>query len=134
MLSQTAEYALRAVLYLAARGEAGAVGVEAMAGELGIPPSYLSKTCQVLVRHGVLESVRGRSGGFRLAMAPERLQLACVVDPFEDETERRHCLLGRATCSDQHACAAHASWKATSEQIARYFRTTTVADLQGRGR
>src|SRR6266545_539589 len=95
MLSQTAEYALRAVLYLAARGETGAVGVEAMAGELGIPPSYLSKTCQVLVRHGVLESVRGRSGGFRLALAPERLRLACVVDPFKDETERRHCLLGR---------------------------------------
>ena len=131
MLSQTAEYALRAVLYLAERGQPGPVNVEEMADALGIPANYLSKTLQVLVRARVLTSLRGPHGGFQLAIAPEDLPLMRVVAPFDAIVERRRCLLGRPECSDRHPCAVHDRWKATAEKVAHFFRTTTVADVRG---
>ena len=73
MLSQTAEYALRAVLYVAEHGDDRLVQVSEMARVLRIPRNYLSKIVHALVREGVLHSTRGKSGGFRLAVAPDRL-------------------------------------------------------------
>lgn len=130
LLSQTGEYALRAVLYLAAHGTDRAVQVAEMARALDLPQNYLSKTLHQLARAGVLASTRGKSGGFRLAVAPDRLALARIVAPFGDIEDRRRCLLGRATCSDRTACAAHTRWKEVAEKLSTFFRETTVADLQ----
>jgi Rrf2 family iron-sulfur cluster assembly transcriptional regulator len=130
MVSQTAEYALRAVLYLAERGDTVPVRVGDMARALGIPQNYLSKTLHALVHTGVLASVRGPQGGFLLARPASQLPLAAVVAPFGDITGRRQCLLGRPQCRDHGACAAHSAWKRTSEQVATFFRTTTIGDLR----
>lgn len=128
-LSQTAEYALRAVLYLAEHGEARPVQVGQMAEALRIPRNYLSKILHLLARDGVLSSSRGKQGGFRLAIPPERLMLLRVVGPFDRFEARRACLLGRPQCSDRTACAAHTRWKDVSERLTMFFRETTVADL-----
>ncbi len=129
MLSQTAEYALRAALYLAGQGEQGPVPVGEMAQALGIPQNYLSKTLHVLARNGILTSVRGKGGGFQLARPPERIPLLDVVAPFDRLEERQQCLLQRRDCSDGAACAAHGRWKAVAAQVATFFRTTTIADI-----
>lgn len=130
LLSQTGEYALRAVLYLAAHSDGHPVQVATMARALALPHNYLSKTLHQLARAGVLVSTRGKSGGFRLAVAPERLALARIIAPFGDIEDRRRCLLGRSTCSDRTACAAHGRWKEVAEQLSAFFRETTVADLE----
>lgn len=129
MLSGTAEYALRAVLYLAERGSAAPVRVGDIAEALGAPRNYLSKILHELTRAGVLTSLRGKHGGFRLAVAPERLTLITIVGQFDQIAAGRSCLLGRPQCSDHTSCAAHWSWKSLSEQIAAFFSRTTVADL-----
>lgn len=128
MLSQGATYALRAVLHLAATGKESA-SVDEIAEALGMNPSYLAKVLQTLAREGVLASERGRRGGFRLAVAPHRLKLARVVGTFDPDTEKRFCLLRLGPCSDRTACAAHHAWKATADNVAHFFRTTSVADL-----
>lgn len=133
MLSQTAEYALRAVLFLAERQDQGPVRVDQIAAALGIPANYLSKTLNTLVRARVLTSLRGPHGGFRLAVAAEDLPLLRVVAPFDKIVERRHCLLGNPECSDRTACDAHQAWKETADKVAHFFRTTTVADIRGKG-
>ncbi len=130
VLSQTAEYALRAALYLAGRESNEPVGVEAIAAATDLPPSYLSKTLQTLVAAGILKSVRGRTGGFRLAVRPDKLPLMRVVEAFDERADKRHCLLGNHVCSDASPCAAHDRWKHASEAIMEFFRNTTLADLQ----
>ena len=129
MLSQTAEYALRAVLALAAQPEGQPLGAARLAGVLKVPRNYLSKTLHQLARVGVLESNRGKLGGFRLARSADRITLLEIISPFDDVTGRRICLLGRPTCSDTSPCVAHARWKMVSERAATFFRETTVADL-----
>jgi len=127
MLSQTAEYALRAVLYL---GEhAGPVRVGDMAEALQIPRNYLSKILHLLARAGVLASARGKTGGFQLAVPADRLRLHHIIAPFDRIEERPRCLLGRPRCNDRTACAAHTRWKEVAETLASFFRETTVAEL-----
>lgn len=128
VLSQTTEYALRAVLHLAAHEDQGLARVNTLAAQLRIPPSYLSKTLSQLARAGVLASTRGKRGGFRLARPATRIRLDEVIGPFE-EIGRRHCLLGGSVCSDRTACVAHQAWKPMAEALAAFFRNTSVADI-----
>lgn len=130
MLSQTSQYALRTVLQLAglAPGERGSA--VALAGRLGVPANYLSKTLHQLARAGVVTSTRGKHGGFVLARPAHRIRLAEVVAPFQ-EMGQRSCLLGRPSCSDSRPCAVHGHWKAVAEQVAAFFSRTTVAELLG---
>jgi Rrf2 family iron-sulfur cluster assembly transcriptional regulator len=134
VLSHTAEYALRTVLFIAEHAGDEPVRVHEIATALGIPRNYLSKTLHRLARSGILTSSRGKGGGFRLTVAPERLRLLAVVELFDDIGAGRRCLLGRPVCSDRTACRAHARWKATGEAVAGFFRDTTVADLLEGGR
>ena len=129
ILSRTAEYALRAVLYVARHADNGLVRVGDVAQALTIPRNYLSKILHALARAGVLTSTRGKTGGFRLAVSADRLSLGDVVQEFDALEDRRQCLLGRPACSDRQPCAAHEKWKRTAESVASFFRETTVADL-----
>jgi Rrf2 family protein len=129
VLSQTAQYALRAVLHIARHGEERPVSVGEIAQALDVPRNYLSKTLHQLSRAGVLAPTFGPGGGFRLARPADRLTLDEVVAPFDEAGGERHCLLGRARCSDHDPCPAHAHWKGISDQIHQFFMTTTVATL-----
>lgn len=126
LLSQTSEYALRAVLYIAGRdGPARAADI---ADAVGVPPNYMSKTLHQLVRAGVLLSTRGPSGGFRLAVAARQLTLETVVASFAARGERR-CLLGLGVCGSVPDCAVHARWTPVAAEVDRFFSRTTVATL-----
>lgn len=132
MLSQTAEYALRAVVLLAARPSGSTARVGELANALDIPQNYLSKTLHVLTRAGVLVSARGKGGGFALARPAESISLLEIVDPFDRLGSKPACLMGQGECSEAHACAAHHTWKEVSRKVQRFFSHTTVADLAGK--
>ncbi len=129
MLSLTSEYALRAVLYLAAHADGNPVKLERIAEDIGVPRNYLSKTLHQLARVGVLRSDRGPTGGFRLARPPESMTLAEIVAPFDPARLARRCILGHGQCSDETPCAAHERWKPIAEPMRAFFRSTTVHDL-----
>ena len=131
MLSASAEYALRALVHLAREGRDGSVRADDLARATQVPRNYLGKILHELTRAGVLQSTRGRQGGFRLAVPPEQLSLIQVVSRFDDIGSRRRCLMGRPECSDLEPCSVHHRWKQVAEQIARFFRDTTLADLLG---
>ena len=126
MLSQTSEYALRAVLHIAAH--ARPLRVAEIAAAVDVPQNYLSKTLHQLARAGVLVSARGPSGGFRLAADPSTLTLRQVISPFADPHTRR-CLLGRGVCGEVPDCAVHERWVPVASRVRDFFATTTVADL-----
>jgi Rrf2 family protein len=128
MLSNTGEYALRAVIHLAQRPDAGPMRVEDIAADLAVPRNYLSKILHTLVKRGILASLRGPKGGFELAVPSSLVSLYDVVEPFED-IERRTCLLGRAECSDADPCAVHGRWHGVATEVALFFRETKVSDV-----
>jgi Rrf2 family protein len=131
LLSDTAEYALRAVLYIAQHDADGPVRAKVVADSLDVPRNYLSKILHVLAREGILTSTRGGTGGFRLAHDPEELRLDSVVEPFEEIDPARTCILGRPECSEGDPCRAHMAWREITERKSAFLRGTTVADLIG---
>lgn len=133
MISQTGEYALRAVLYLAREGDDEPVSVDVVAEALDLPRNYLSKTLHTLAKRGVLRSMRGPHGGYALADPPEDVPLYAIVEPFDQLDERETCLLGRKKCDDRSPCAAHRAWRDVTGHVVRFFRETTVRDLLGDG-
>lgn len=129
MLTRTAEHALRAVLFLARQRSGDAVPAASIAAALDAPANYLGKTLQALVAAGVLESLRGPRGGFRLLRRADELTLAELVGLVEEPKGPGMCLLGDRPCSSETPCAAHGQWLKVQRASAEPFRRTTIADL-----
>jgi Rrf2 family transcriptional regulator, iron-sulfur cluster assembly transcription factor len=127
-LSQTAEYAVRAVYYLAQQGT-GKVSADAIARALAAPANYMSKTLHQLARAGIVEGTRGPTGGFRLAVPPEDLTVARVAEIFGGPPAIAVCLLGGRPCDSQNPCVAHERWTAVTDAVKAPLENTTIADL-----
>jgi Rrf2 family protein len=135
-LSQTAEHALRAVLFLARQPRGTRVPAEEIARALDAPRNYLAKTLGLLARHGLIAGTRGPTGGFALERSPSELTLAEVVDPFEETGGSRMCLEGGRACDAGAPCGAHARWTAVRRAARAPMEETVIADLlatPGRG-
>jgi len=86
LISQTAQYALRALVHIADNAGEGRIQVDPMATALDIPRNYLSKILHGLGQAGLLDSQRGPRGGFRLARDPGQIRLMDVVGEVSDLT------------------------------------------------
>jgi Rrf2 family protein len=128
VLSQAGKYALRAAIYLTRREGSEPVTVGEIAEALDVPKNYLSKILHQLAREGVLTSSRGPHGGFRLAIEPDQLSLAQILEPVDPFGDRR-CLLGRAQCSDADPCPLHSRWQGLADGIERLLQTTFLGEL-----
>lgn len=131
MISQTAEYALSVVLYLADRPGAEPTSATEAAEALGVPERYLARVLNALSHEGVLTSTRGAQGGFRLARDPGELTLAAVVAPFDAVGEPPQCLLRKERCGEGQSCIAHRHWHDLATRVRLFFQETTIADLLG---
>jgi Rrf2 family iron-sulfur cluster assembly transcriptional regulator len=128
MLNQSAEYALRAMLYMA-QGDGGSYKAPAIASALGIPNAYLGKVVQQLAKAGVLSSGRGPNGGYSLARGPGEISLREIAEPFQTLRPRSQCLLGNRPCDRTQPCAAHNRWRRINDEVAAQLNNTTLADM-----
>jgi Rrf2 family protein len=129
MLSSTSDYALRAILVLAQAEPGRLVRADEVARATGSPANYLAKTLNALAKLGIVTSARGPLGGFSLAIAPDELTLARIVDCFDEVRPTTRCLLGTKTCDPRHPCRAHDRWTAVQQARRAALADTTVADL-----
>jgi Rrf2 family nitric oxide-sensitive transcriptional repressor len=130
MLSQTHEYALRAAVFLASE-EGRPRTARQIAAATSVPPGYLAKVLQQLVRGGIATSQRGLHGGFLLARPAGQLPVLDVVNAVDPIQRIRSCPLGLA----EHAgtlCALHNTLDRAYATIERSFARATLADLSGR--
>lgn len=79
-LPKGVEWAAHALVVLDQFREEGPVPVSTLADTYGLPPAYLNKQLQMLVRHGLVTSTSGPAGGFSLARPAGEITLADVVD------------------------------------------------------
>ena len=96
-LNVTTDYAIRIVLYLAAKDRV--VNSGEIAGAMGIPPSYIMKITRQLKSVNILSEKRGVDGGFVLSMAPDQLSLLDIVGALEKTVNINRCLEEDGHCS-----------------------------------
>lgn len=133
-LSQTATYALQALVTLAELPAGDSATVDELAERLDRPRNYLSKILHRLAQVGLLESTRGPGGGFRLAKPPGDVTLDEVVGHFDSMPSEPVCLLGWARCGEDAPCPAHEHWARVSGEIQSFFVRTCLADLARHGK
>lgn len=127
MISQTVEYALRAVVCLAKEPTVSTT-TERVAEMARIPPSYLSKVLQSLRKGGILHSQRGLGGGFVLTRPPSQitiLQIVNIVDPIRRILQ---CPLGIET-HGINLCPLHRRLDDALATVEKAFRESTIADI-----
>lgn len=129
MITTTGEYALRAMARMAQLPAGQYVLARDLGRELGIPPNYLSKVLQSLARHGLLESQRGRNGGFRLDRPPREVMLYEILASVEFMGRYETCVLGHKECRDSDACPIHDAWKEARNKVLNLFRKTPLSKL-----
>ena len=129
MITTTGEYALRAMARIAQHPARQYALARDLGKELDIPGNYLSKVLQSLARAGLLDSQRGRNGGFRLARAPQDIKLFDILSAVEPMQRYETCILGHKECRDSDACPIHFMWKKARDKVLRLFRTTPLTKL-----
>lgn len=101
-----------------------------MAKQLDLPGPYLAKILQTLVQAGILESVRGPRGGFRLAKAAQAITVGEVIDALEGPTALQGCVMGFSECGDHNPCPLHVAWSQVRSQLIASMTQATIQDLQ----
>lgn len=127
MLSQTVEYALRAVVYLADQ-HSSPLTTEQIALRTRVPKAYLSKILQNLVRAEVVNSQRGLGGGMTLARSPDELTILDVVNAVEPIARIRSCPLGLTT-HGVRLCPLHRRLDNALALVEDAFAKTTLRDV-----
>lgn len=127
MISQTVEYALRAIVTIAQHDGAPCTA-QKISEITHVPAPYLSKMMQGLVRAKLVTSKRGLHGGFILTKDAGELTVLAVVNAVEPFKRIRECPLG----IDSHEgtlCPLHRRLDSALAMVEDSFRDTTVADL-----
>ncbi|MBI3837186.1 MAG: Rrf2 family transcriptional regulator [Planctomycetia bacterium] len=127
MLSQTVEYALRAVVHLASR-PSSARTTDQIAEATRVPRAYLSKVLQSLSRAGLVHSQRGIGGGMTLTRSAAELTILEVVNAVEPMQRIRTCPLG-LTAHGVHLCPLHNRLDNALAMVEEAFRHTTLAEI-----
>jgi Rrf2 family transcriptional regulator, iron-sulfur cluster assembly transcription factor len=128
--SQTAEYALRAMVYLTTLEEGDSISGRDLSARTDVPPHYLSKIMRRLVVEGLVASQRGHNGGFHLAKAPSAIRFIDILVAADYVPTRNRCAFGWGQCDAQHPCPLHDAWSEMSEVFSRWARENTLAHVR----
>jgi Rrf2 family protein len=128
MLTQTADYALRALIYLVHDDDDGYHQTRDMATALNVPANYLGKILQLLGHKKLVESQRGMRGGFRLSRLPEQIRLFDVLEALDTIPTDPTCALvngGRQI----ELCTLHRRFASMTATYIAFLKDTTLADV-----
>jgi Rrf2 family protein len=124
-ITRQADYAVRAVLYLAKIGPEMRAATSQIAEEQQIPPSFLAKIVSQLSVAGLLQTSRGARGGVALARDPEQISLLEVVEAIDGPILLNECVAGNGACKFGEDCPMKPIWcDAQSELVLRLKSTT----------
>ena len=123
-------YALRVMLDLAQHPEDGFVSLKTVAERQGISMKYLEMIVAHLKKAELLESSRGKEGGYRLNRPPENYTVWAILHSIEDNLAPVSCLQnGSVTCDHAALCHTIPMWKELDEITNAYLQSVTLEDL-----
>ena len=127
MISQTVEYALRAVVFLANDPKAGRT-TEQIAKVTLVPQAYLSKVMQQLAAAGLVRAQRGIGGGFTLLKDPAEITILEIVNAVDPIKRIRTCPLGLAA-HGVRLCPLHKRMDEALASVEKAFANSTLAEI-----
>jgi Rrf2 family protein len=135
MLSKRSKYAIKALLALADHERGEPVRIVDLAQEEQIPPKFLELILLGLKNQGILQSRKGKGGGYLLARDPADIYLGQIVRMFDGPLAPVPCAsqtayVACADCPDEAVCGVHLAMKAVRDATAKVLDGTSIASLR----
>jgi Rrf2 family nitric oxide-sensitive transcriptional repressor len=128
LVTRKTDYAVRCVLYLA-QDEDQISNVTEVSRNMHIPKTFLAKIFQKLVKAGIVESIRGMNGGFRLAKKPVDISLLDVMTAIQGPVGINVCAVNSKKCSKSSTCSVHPVWVELRKEVNQRLQEQTIGYL-----
>lgn len=127
-LSRPAEYALRAMTYMARMDTGKRILTRDLAEAVNVPAPFLSKIMRSLTANGILDAKKGHHGGYLIIKPLEEVRFIDILRAVDFEPVADHCLFGLESCDADNPCPLHPEWSILKERIEDWARNNTLAD------
>ena len=128
-ITRQADYAVRAVLYLARINGNQRAATSQVAQEQHIPPSFLAKIISQLSIAGLLHTSRGARGGVTLARAPKDITLLEVIEAIDGPIMLNECVGDSSTCTFDEDCPLRPVWCEAQNELVTRLKSTNFEQL-----
>ncbi len=128
-ISQTAEYAIRAMSALAILPAGKKIRAADLGRAAGIPAPYLSKILRRLVLADLLVSQKGQGGGFSLARPAAAIPFIEILDAIDAFPTEGRCAFGWGDCDQLRPCPLHNSWSRLSTRLREWANDSNLAEV-----
>jgi len=133
MLTKSTEYAIRALVYIVMRNFDGKrPGFKEIAEKTDSPEQFTAKILQTLTRKGLINSAKGRGGGFFFDKPEKTLPLYEVIRVLEGEVFFSKCGFGLKSCSTENPCPLHNEYMPVRDGFYKVLQNETIQSLAGR--
>jgi Rrf2 family protein len=127
--SKQCAYAIRALTRLTMVRPNGYVLLDELCEGTDLPRHFVAKIFQDLVRKGLLQSAKGRGGGFALARKPDKIMLYEIVGLIDGHDQFEDCVVGMSKCDDQQPCPQHDDWVRIRAHIRKFLQDTDLQQM-----
>lgn len=128
-ITRQADYALRAMLYLAQIEPTQRAATSQIADEQHIPPSFLAKIISQLSIAGLIHTSRGARGGVSLARSASEISILEVVEAIDGPISLNECTHSAGSCPFGEACPLRPLWCNTQAELVERLRSTNFAQF-----
>lgn len=127
-LTSKGRYAVTAMLDVAIHSSESPVPLADISERQGISLSYLEQLFSRLRKAGLVTSVRGPGGGYRLGHEPNDIAIATVISAVDESVDARRCQ-GKADCQNGARCLTHSLWHDLSLRITDFLHSISLGEL-----
>ncbi|PKP13334.1 MAG: transcriptional regulator [Bacteroidetes bacterium HGW-Bacteroidetes-3] len=131
MFSKACQYGIKATIFIANKSqEKSRVNLNDISKEINSPIAFTAKVLQILSKNGIIDSVKGATGGFEIKIDRlDKIMLSHIVDSIDGNTIYTNCGLGFDNCSEIMPCSVHFKFKHIREDLKEMLETTSLLDL-----
>lgn len=128
-LSRQTDYAVRIVLHLATKPPEERSSITELSRSRNLPIPFVRRIVSRLAELGILDTVRGRDGGIRLARPASELSLQDVVEAVDGPVALNICVNKKEACTFSCDCVAREVWTDASRLLENHLRATLISHL-----
>lgn len=128
-LTSKGRYAVTAMLDVALHADQGPVPLADISERQGISLSYLEQLFAKLRKQGLVTSVRGPGGGYRLGALPDDIAIGRIITAVNESVEVTRCHGDHGGCQGGTQCLTHSLWRDLSVRISDFLNEITLGEL-----
>jgi len=130
LFKKETEYALRGLVYIQTQNSSGhRPGIVEIADEIGAPKFYIAKILQRLAKQGIVESTKGKGGGFNFNAEQPKLLLKTIITTIEGDHIFTACGIGLKVCSCEKPCPMHDQFAPIRDSIEQLVNNESIQSL-----